>query len=270
MPKDYGNVRVQAEPSSLDLLNTVSVKVPAFWPDSAETWFVQVEAQFALKGVTASLTKFYYCVSSFNQETANQVLDLIKSPPSSEPYEALKNRLLKLFALDDYQRYKAISNLPLSGDMKPSKLMSSMLALLPVDHKPCFFLRGSFLKRLPTDVRAHLLRDDFSDPISLALKADKIYKSRVSSSPVYAVSSTPEVSVNTVRSPAGNRPRRSGTPHDGGRQDNRSLSPTMCYYHRTYSSKAKKCRAPCSWSGNLFTGRRMFLLYLPDLQPCLL
>ena len=128
MPKDGDNVRVQAEHSSLDLLNTVSVKVSAFWPDSAEAWFVQVEAQFALKGVTSSTTKFYYWVSSFNQETANQVLDLIKSPPFSEPYEALKNWLLKLFALNDYQRYEAISNLPLSGDMKPSKLMSNMLA----------------------------------------------------------------------------------------------------------------------------------------------
>ena len=236
MPKDGDNVPVRAKPSSLDLLNTVSVKVPAFWPDSAEAWFVQVEAQFVLKGVTASLTKFYYCVSSFNQETANQVLDLIKSPPSSEPYEALKQRLLRLFALDDFQRYEAISSLPLSGDMKPSKLMSSMLALLPVGHKPCFFLLGAFLKRLPADVRAHLLRDDFSDPISLALKADKIYQSRVAS--------------NTVRSSGSSKPRRSATPHAGNRQDNRSQSPSMCYYHRTWASQAKKCRAPCSWSGN--------------------
>ena len=30
--------------------------------------------------------------------------------------------------------------------MKPSKLMSSMLALLPVGHKPCFFLRELFLR----------------------------------------------------------------------------------------------------------------------------
>ena len=118
----------------------VSVKVPAFWPDSTEAWFIQTEAQFALKRVTVSSMKFYYCVSSFNQETANQVFDLIKSPPDTDPYEALKNRLLKLFALDDFQRYEAISNLPLSGDMKPSKLMSNMLALLPVGHKPCFFL----------------------------------------------------------------------------------------------------------------------------------
>ena len=236
MPKDSNNVPVRAEPSSLDLLNTVSVKVPAFWPDSAEAWFVQVEAQFPLKGVTTSLTKFYYCVSSFNQETANQVLDLIKSPPSSEPYEALKKRLLRLFALDDFQHYEAISSLPLSGDMKPSKLMSSMLALLPVGHEPCFFLRGAFLKRLPAEVHAHLLRDDFSDPISLALKADKIYQSRVASNPVYAVSSTPEDSINAVRSSGSSR--------------SQSQSPTMCYYHRTWGSQAKKCRAPCSWSGN--------------------
>ena len=169
MPKDSDNVQAQAEPSSLDLLNTVSVKVPAFWLESSEAWFIQVEAQFVLKGVSSSSMKFYYCVSAFNQDTANQVLDLIKSPPAAGPYEALKNRLLKLFTLDDYQRYEAISNLPLSGDMKPSKLMSNMLALLPAGHKPCFFLKGAFLKRLPADIRAHLIRDDFSDPISFTL-----------------------------------------------------------------------------------------------------
>ena len=215
MPKDSDNVQAQAEPSLLDLMNTVSLKVPAFWPDSAEAWFVQVEAQFALMGVIASSTKFYYCVSSFNQETANQVLDLIKNPPSADPYEALKSRLLRLFALDDYQRFEAISSLPLSGDMKPSKLMSNMLALLPLGHKPCFFLRGAFLKRLPADVRAHLLRDDFSDPIALALKADEIYQSKVSSSTVYTVSSAWEDVVNAMRSSPTNRPRRSATPHSG-------------------------------------------------------
>ena len=250
MPKDGD--QTLAEPSSLDLLNTVSVKVPAFWPESAEAWFIQVEAQFALKGVTASSTKFYYCVSSFNQETANQVLDLIKSPPATGPYEALKKRLLKLFALDDFQRYEAISNLPLSGDMKPSKLMSNMLALLPTGHEPCFFLKGAYLKRLPADICTHLLRDDFSDPISFALKADELYQSRVSSSQVYSVSSTPDdlQSVNAVRPSVPNRSRHSTTPHTISRQDSRSQSPTMCFYHRLWASKAKKCRAPCSWSEN--------------------
>ena len=56
--------------------------------------------------------------------------DPIKSPPACEPYEAMTRRLFNLFALNEYQRYEAILSLPLSGDMKPSKLMSSMLALL--------------------------------------------------------------------------------------------------------------------------------------------
>ena len=83
-----------------------------FWTDSAEVQFIQTKAQFSLK--------FYFCVSSFNQETANQVLDTIKSSHSAEPCEALKKLLLKLFALNDFLICKAISNLPLSGDIKSS------------------------------------------------------------------------------------------------------------------------------------------------------
>lgn len=45
-------------------------------------------------------------------------------------HKAMNRRLLTYFALNEYQRFEAIFNLPLSGDMKPSKLMSSMLALL--------------------------------------------------------------------------------------------------------------------------------------------
>ena len=44
--------------------------------------------------------------------------------------------------------------------------MSSMLALLPDNHKPCFFLHGAFLNRLPADIRAHLLRIDFTNIIN--------------------------------------------------------------------------------------------------------
>ena len=82
MPKGSDSVPIQAVIRALDLINTVPVKVNAFWSDSAKAWFAQTEAQFALKGATVSSTKFYYCISSFTQETANQVLDLIKSPPA--------------------------------------------------------------------------------------------------------------------------------------------------------------------------------------------
>ena len=40
--------------TAADLLNAVAVKLPPFWPDNIETWFMQSESQFRLKGVTAS------------------------------------------------------------------------------------------------------------------------------------------------------------------------------------------------------------------------
>ena len=42
--------------------------------------------------------------------------------------------------------------------------MNRMLALLPGDYKPDFILRGLFLRRLPIDVRSHLLREKVDDP----------------------------------------------------------------------------------------------------------
>ena len=56
-----------------------------------------------------------------------------------------------------------------------------MLALLPDDYKPDFILGGLFLRRLPIDVWSYLLRE-VSDPPALALKANELYQSRVSSS----------------------------------------------------------------------------------------
>ena len=78
-------------------------------------WFIQVKAQFALKGVTVSSTKFNYCVSSFNQETDNQVLDLIKSPPATQPYE---EPVVKAVRPWWFPEVWGISNLPLSGDIE--------------------------------------------------------------------------------------------------------------------------------------------------------
>ena len=111
-------------------------------------------------------------------------MDLIRAPPAGDPYGVLQEHLITLYTLNDYQRFEALVSLPLSGDQKPSHLMNRMLALLPDDYKPDFILRGLFLRRLPIDVRSHLLREKVSDPRALALTADELYQSRVSPSSV--------------------------------------------------------------------------------------
>ena len=77
---------------------------PEFWTDNARVWFVQTQAQFAVRGVTSSLTKIYYCVEALNHADAAQVVDLIEFPPEENPYESLKEQLRELHTLNPFKR----------------------------------------------------------------------------------------------------------------------------------------------------------------------
>ena len=94
-------------------------------------WFAQADAQFAIKTITVSKTKFYHPVASLSQDVAVQILNHICAPPAGDPYEVLKERLTTLYYLNNYQRFEALVSLPLTGDQKPSHLMNRMLGLLP-------------------------------------------------------------------------------------------------------------------------------------------
>ena len=149
-------------PPTIPVANNVANKLPAFWPDAAEVLFAQADAQFAI--VTVLKTKYYHVVAVHPQEVAAQILNLIRVPPARTPYEVLKDRLITLYSLNDYQRLKALVSLPLSGDQKPSHLMNRMLALLPDNYKSDFILQGLFLRNLPIEVQSHLLHEKISDP----------------------------------------------------------------------------------------------------------
>ena len=71
----------------LSLMN-ISVKLPTFWTNSPEVWFIQAEAQFENKTITASRTKLMHCVAALSQDVACSLLDLVRAPPI-DSYEAL-------------------------------------------------------------------------------------------------------------------------------------------------------------------------------------
>ena len=56
--------------SEIPLAANLSMKLPVFWPDSAEVWFAQADAQFAIRNVMVSKTKFYHEVAFLPEEVA--------------------------------------------------------------------------------------------------------------------------------------------------------------------------------------------------------
>ena len=74
-------------------LTTVSIKLLTFWTDYPKVWFLQAEAQFSIKRVTTSLTKFYHCVAALPQDIATCLVDLIHNP-TADPYTTLRGRFI--------------------------------------------------------------------------------------------------------------------------------------------------------------------------------
>ena len=53
-------------------VQAVALKLPPFWTAQPAVWFQQAEAQFAIRGIVAEQTKYYYVLSALDQTTAGR------------------------------------------------------------------------------------------------------------------------------------------------------------------------------------------------------
>ena len=84
-------------------------------------------------------------VAALDPDTAQRILDLLDSPPAADPYTAIKERLLRVYTLSEFERGQRLIDPPLLSDDKPSVVMFKMTALLGT-HQPCFLFRALFLQ----------------------------------------------------------------------------------------------------------------------------
>uniref|UniRef100_A0A5S6Q3D6 Retrotransposon gag domain-containing protein n=1 Tax=Trichuris muris TaxID=70415 RepID=A0A5S6Q3D6_TRIMR len=258
--------------ADLHLTSALAVKLPPFWPQNAKVWFAQAEAQFALGRITASQTKFYHTTASLNETVAREVEDLLE-PQGDHPYEHLKQKLMDRFVPTEEERFRTLTNTSPLGDRRPTQLLREMrhAAAGIVDVESPFF-RQLFLHRLPPAVQLVLKAFRSATIDDLARAADNLV---AVDSPVNAMTGANAavdssdaqqlrqdiadlrrqvrsltMSPSRFRSAPASSPRTSPSRHPARRRSSPSPPTNVCYFHRKFGRRARRCRQPCSFSGN--------------------
>ncbi|XP_046742869.1 uncharacterized protein LOC124409347 [Diprion similis] len=253
-------------------------KLPPFWKDDPTVWFFQVEASFAIAGVTVDETKFQYILANLEPSILPFVSDRIQQPPTQ-----------------DNQERANYDKCLLLGDRRPSHFLQHLRSL---SSNQCVdaILKSLFIKQMPQQVSVILAASSEADLGKLATMADQImdlqrpaqayaiqhadssitHQSQAQALPTEVTTIdllrqinalTPrfdkafnyqqeEMARSRNRSSRGYSKSRANTPR--GCENCRTKSPgpnedstnNTCYYHHKYGDKARNCRKPCSWNSS--------------------
>ena len=232
-----------------------------------------------MRNITSQSTQFAYVISSLPPEIAQEIRDLLLSPPSDHPYDTLKSELIRRTSASEQKRLHQLLISEELGDRKPSQLLRKMRQLPGDKVLEDGILRQLFLQRLPTNVQLILASLSTTSSLDqLALIADNILEVAPSQPTLATLASPPAASsfaqdlqdlrsqvnsltsqlttlVNALQINSRSRSRscsrgRSPTPplHTPRRSASTSRSSRPhCWYHMHFGPNAQKCVPPCSF-----------------------
>lgn len=234
------------------------------------------------------MAKFNSVVGALDASTIEDLQDIIRDKPATDPYKALKDAIIKRTTESpDFTLLKLLTNLEL-GDSKPSQLwrrMKSMAGDKILDPA----LKVMWLALLPKPAQTYLSVFKVDSVDELLEAADKLihHNTQVSSvNPAENIScassgySTPTREVNPIQqqlaalqttmaqlialtrqslemgpqaSQRNNSQRGRGRARSNSRQRGRSPAnrPDWCWYHNKYGASAINCTKPCSFKPSM-------------------
>ncbi|XP_055950353.1 uncharacterized protein LOC129984489 [Argiope bruennichi] len=255
-------------------VSRVGVKLPPFWKANPALWFVQLEAQFALAGITADDTKFNHVVSAVDSDILNCVSDIILKPPDTDKYPTLKKRLIELHSESEASKIRTLLQGLELGDQRPSQLLARMKTLAG-DAVGEPLLKSLWLGRLPNSTQTILtaLNEDLAGLASVADKINDLagYSNINSVTPQSSNNQIAQLEkqvahlttlvgeLTTTMRQSRSQSRNRNRPFKNSRSCSRDRlkkykepADGICFYHTNFGTKAKKCSLPCSFknSGN--------------------
>ncbi|GFW74162.1 retrovirus-related Pol polyprotein from transposon 297 [Trichonephila clavipes] len=246
----------------------IALRLPPFWKSNVRLWIAQCDHAFTFSGISSDDA----LVANLDAETLSYVSDIVLSPPNSDKYHTLSQRLITQFSDSETQKIKKLLTDLQLRDEKPSHLLQKIKELSNGQLQDDF-LQSLWLQRMPPHIQTVLSAS--SEPLDkLAIIADKVSEVVGASSTICAATIVPPPSQSsscsaqpTMDSLARqiqelslqvaeltrerNSSRHQRYSSDRRRSHSRSRSVNrgsgICYYHRRYKEQARKCVSPCGF-----------------------
>lgn len=98
--------------------------------------------------ITGNASKFDHVISRLPSDVALLIQNIIGTPPETNKYDALKNKLLELFGIPEETKIRQLLETCRMGDKKPSHFVQRMRSM--VDRNvPDSVLKTIFFEQLP-------------------------------------------------------------------------------------------------------------------------
>jgi hypothetical protein len=269
--------------TEMDANRTNSFKLPEFWKDETELWFIQLDHVFATAKITNSKLKYQHAITALDKSTLKCVRDLIVNPGLT-PYETLRERLIQEYSATSAEKVRELLQTARLGDQKPSQFLRHLKNLaggMATDE----LLKSLWLRALPLRTQEILAVVAYAELEDLAKLADQTFEVTRSSpshrqlaemsvqppsiTPLTTQPSAPIIAATTVASPplhgdtlliveelrelrkqinalTVSISRLHKRSNSRGRVNSQDKGP-ICFPHRRYGDAAYACKPPCTY-----------------------
>ena len=121
--------------------------------DTAKTEISEVHQVNSLVGANIIVT---YLVTSFDQDTALRVREILLNTPKHNPYTVLKTRLTETFTITSRDQANRLLSIKCMGDRKPPELMCDIIIViinLNGTKGSCYITEQIFINAMPPSVK---------------------------------------------------------------------------------------------------------------------
>jgi hypothetical protein len=237
-------------------------RLPPFWKPNPTLWFLQLDSVFAASRVTDSSVKFHAAIASLEPQVFALVQDLALNP-GEQPYETLRERLVAEYTASEMTRVQNLLEKEQLGDRRPSHFLRHIRSLAGTLVSDTM-VRSLWLRGLPKRMQELLSVVTANDTDDLARIADKAAEF-CTQQPICALQPDPtpsgiaelskqienlQTQLAALAVKVDRMSRRPYRSQSRGRRQSRARTPSpddICYYHRKFGNRAKKCHSPCNF-----------------------